>query len=49
MTALETPLSRAEAGRLHLSGEASRFTFAAERALTTVGIRMRAMPGTGAR
>lgn len=45
ITALETPLSREAAGLLHLSGESDRFTFSAEHALTTVGIRMRANTG----
>jgi alpha-mannosidase len=39
MTALETPLSPGDGRRLHLHGEASRFSFVARRALTTVAVR----------
>jgi hypothetical protein len=38
-TALEAPLSRRRAARLRLKGRASRFSFVATRALTTIGVR----------
>jgi alpha-mannosidase len=41
MTALETPLSREDSRALRLHGQASRFTFVARRALTTIGVRAR--------
>ena len=41
MTALETPLSNEDSGRLRLNGVASRFTFVARRALTTIGVHAR--------
>jgi alpha-mannosidase len=44
MTALETPLSAEDDRRLGLHGEASRFTFVARRALTTVAVRVRSRP-----
>jgi alpha-mannosidase len=39
VTALEAPLSRQQAARLRLKGSASRFTFVAARALTTIAVR----------
>ncbi len=38
-TALEVPLSRRQADGLHLEGGASRFSFVATRALTTIAVR----------
>ena len=42
MTALEVPLSRRRAARLDLEGSASRFSFVATGALTTIAVRDRA-------
>ena len=39
MTALEAPLSRRRAARVQLNGRASRFSFVATRALTTIAVR----------
>jgi len=39
MTALEAPSSRRQAARLRLKGRASRFSFVATRALTTIAVR----------
>jgi hypothetical protein len=39
MTALEAPLSPRRAALLRLKGRASRFSFVATRALTTIGVR----------
>jgi alpha-mannosidase len=41
MTALETPLSEENSRGLRLGGGASRFSFVARRALTTIGVRAR--------
>jgi hypothetical protein len=39
MTALETPLSDEDSRGLRLHGGVNRFTFEANRALTTIGVR----------
>jgi hypothetical protein len=41
MTALEVPLRGRRAIELDLEGQASRFSFRAQRALTTIAVRTR--------
>jgi hypothetical protein len=41
MTALEEPLGRVDAARLHLRGDADGFSFITRRALTTIGLEAR--------